>query len=45
VELVEEGFDIGRVSDPLWFGTPGADDYEPLTAAQHAKILASEYRL
>ena len=45
VELVEEGFDIGRVSDPLWFGTPGADDYEPLTAAQHGKILASEYRL
>jgi len=45
VELVEEGFDIRRIGDPLWFGVPGAEGYVPLTAAEHGKILAGEYRL
>ena len=45
VELVEEGFDIRRIGDPLWFGVPGADGYETLTAAEHGKILAGDYRL
>ncbi|WP_430428650.1 long-chain-acyl-CoA synthetase [Parasphingorhabdus sp.] len=45
VELVEEGFDVAKVSDPIWFGKPGAQGYEALTAAEHAKILSGEYRL
>lgn len=45
VELVEEGFDIRRIGDPLWFGMPGEDGYEALTAAVHGKLLAGDYRL
>jgi fatty-acyl-CoA synthase len=45
VELVEEGFDVTTISDPIWFGKPGAEVYETLTEAEQAKILSGEYRL
>ncbi|MFK7842185.1 MAG: long-chain-acyl-CoA synthetase [Sphingorhabdus sp.] len=45
VELVEEGFDVAIVGDPIWFSKPNADGYEALTQAEHAKILSGEYRL
>lgn len=45
VELVKEGFDVATVSDPIWFGKPGAQGYEALTRKEHAKILSGEYRL
>ena len=45
VELVEEGFDITKIDDPIWFGKPGSFGYEPLTEAEHAKIVSGEYRM
>lgn len=45
VELVQEGFDVARVDNPIWFGKPGMYGYEALTEAEHAKILSGEYRL
>ncbi|MGB5723479.1 MAG: long-chain-acyl-CoA synthetase [Parasphingorhabdus sp.] len=45
VELVEDGFDVKRVEDPIWFAMPGVDGYERLTGAEHAKIQAGDYRL
>ena len=45
VELVDEGYDIGKVSDPIYFGATGAEAYEPLDADGVAKINAGEVRV
>ena len=45
VELVEEGFDVKAIDDPIWFCKPDAEGYAELTKAEHAKILSGEYRL
>ena len=43
-ELVAEGFDPARVTEPLYFRHP-ADGYVPLDAALYARICAGELRL
>ena len=45
VDLVGDGFDPGRVSDPLWFRDAEAKRYVPLDAALHARLAAGEVRL
>lgn len=45
VELVEEGYDVSKVSDPIYFGAMGSDSYEPLTADGVVKINAGEVRI
>ncbi len=45
VELVKEGFDPARVSDPLLFRDDARKRYVPLTAELHQRILAGEVRL
>jgi len=44
VDLVEDGFDPGRIDDPLWYASPGKNRYEPLTARAHADIQAGRVR-
>ncbi|HKT54125.1 MAG TPA: long-chain-acyl-CoA synthetase [Caulobacteraceae bacterium] len=44
VDLVAEGFDPGRIGEPL-FVRAGAEGYEPITAALFAEIEAGEVRL
>ena len=45
VELVDEGYDTGKVSDPIYFGATGAEAYEPLDADGVVKINAGEVRV
>jgi fatty-acyl-CoA synthase len=45
VALVEEGFDPGRITDPLYFDHPEAGTYVVLDAPLHARILTGEIRL
>lgn len=45
VELVEEGFDVGKVDDPVYFGPMGSEAYEPLTKDGVAQINAGEVRV
>ncbi len=40
VELVEEGFDPEKVSEPLWYFDPESNKYEPLTPDAHETILS-----
>jgi fatty-acyl-CoA synthase len=43
-DLVADGFDPGRVTDPLLYRDP-QDGYRPLDAAVHARISAGDIRL
>ena len=43
--LVEEGFDPGRIGDPVYFAAPGAKAYAPLDAAGFEAIGAGRIRL
>ncbi len=45
VDLVDEGYDIGKVSDPIYFGATGSHVYEPLDDDGVAKINAGEVRV
>ena len=45
VELVQEGFDVTKIKDPIWFCKPDVEGYAELTTAEHAKLLAGEYWL
>ncbi|MDJ0979220.1 MAG: long-chain-acyl-CoA synthetase [Erythrobacter sp.] len=45
VELVEEGFDLSRIEDPIWFLEPGADAYVRMGAGHQDRLAAGEYRL
>lgn len=42
--LRDEGFDLGRVKDPIYVWLPKADRYEPLTPAIHRDLVAGVYR-
>lgn len=44
VDLVKEGFDPGKVADPLWFAHPERRAYEPLTQDVFETILAGGYK-
>jgi len=41
---VKEGFDPGKVADPLWFAHPERRAYEPLTQDVFETILAGGYK-
>ncbi|XP_076025683.1 long-chain fatty acid transport protein 2-like [Genypterus blacodes] len=45
VKLVEEGFDPGRIQDPLYILDDGAKSYVPLTAEVHATITSGSMKL
>jgi fatty-acyl-CoA synthase len=44
-ELMQAGFDPGRVSDPLYFDDPRSQRYVPLDAALFAAISSGELRI
>jgi fatty-acyl-CoA synthase len=44
-ELVREGFDPHRVTDPLFFREPKSGDYRPIDAQAHARIVDGSIRL
>jgi fatty-acyl-CoA synthase len=43
--LIRDGFDPGRISDPLFFREPKTGDYLPIDAACHARISDGVIRL
>jgi fatty-acyl-CoA synthase len=45
VELAQEGFDVARVSDPVFFRDDGERSYVPLTRKLRQQILAGERRV
>ncbi|MGU3536581.1 long-chain-acyl-CoA synthetase [Methylobacterium sp. A54F] len=44
-DLVAEGFDPGRIADPLYLDDPSAGAYRPLEAVLHGAIVAGALRL
>jgi fatty-acyl-CoA synthase len=44
VELVKEGFDPARISEPLLWLNPQSGTYEPLDTDVHARIMAGDVR-
>jgi fatty-acyl-CoA synthase len=44
-DLMQTGFDPGRVSDPLYFDDPRSQRYVPVDAALFAAILSGEQRI
>jgi fatty-acyl-CoA synthase len=44
-DLMQAGFDPGRVSDPLYFDDPRSQRYVPVDAALFAAILSGELRI
>jgi len=44
VELKKEGFDPGRIDDPLYVFLPEASGYQPLTQEIYQNILDGKYR-
>ena len=44
-DLVQAGFDPGRVDDPLYFDDPRAQRYVPLDAALFATIVSGAVRI
>lgn len=45
VELVDEGYDVAKISDPVFFGATGSDAYEPLDAEGVTKINEGKARV
>jgi fatty-acyl-CoA synthase len=45
VDLVGEGFDPARVSDPLYFNDAAQKRFAPIDADLHRRIVAGEMRL
>ena len=45
VELVREGFDPGKIADPLYWYDPATQRYEKLTAAVYADIAEDRIKL
>ncbi len=43
-ELKDEGFDPGKISDPLYVLLPGDSGYTPLTAELYGEIINGKYR-
>jgi fatty-acyl-CoA synthase len=44
-DLIEQGFDPGRIADPLYFSDPRTQAYVPLDAALFAAISAGSLRI
>ena len=44
VELVKEGFDPGKIDDPLWFIPARETSYRELTKDEYGKISGGEYQ-
>jgi fatty-acyl-CoA synthase len=44
-DLIEQGFDPGRIADPLYFSDPRTEAYVPLDAALFAAISAGSLRI
>jgi fatty-acyl-CoA synthase len=44
-ELMQEGFDPARISDPLYFDDPRSQRYVPLDASLFAAISAGSIRV
>jgi fatty-acyl-CoA synthase len=44
-ELVRDGFDPHRVTDPLFFREPKSGEYRPIDAPAYARILDGAIRL
>jgi fatty-acyl-CoA synthase len=44
-ELMREGFDPHRVTDPLFFREPKSGTYRPIDAGAYARILDGSIRL
>jgi hypothetical protein len=42
--LRDEGFDIGRVADPIYVLLPESDRYVPLTAGIYGDIVEGKYK-
>jgi fatty-acyl-CoA synthase len=45
VELVADGFNPGKTSDPLWVADLEKGEYVPLDAAMYARIMSGQVRL
>jgi fatty-acyl-CoA synthase len=45
VELVNEGFDPAKVTDPMWFANAAGRSYRPLTPRVYERIVTGEQRL
>lgn len=45
VDAVKEGFDLTRVSDPIWILDAKQSAYTPLTETKHQAIISGEVRL
>jgi hypothetical protein len=44
-DLVKDGFDPGRIDDPLYWFDPARARYEPLTHEVYAGIVAGRVKL
>lgn len=44
-ELMQEGFDINRITDPMFFADSGKGTYVPITASLYQNILNGNVRL
>ena len=45
LDLVQDGFDPGRVKDPIYFRSPAKKAYVKVTKALHSKILEGAFKL
>lgn len=45
VEAVKEGFDVTKISDPIWFLDPKVKTYGPLSVETFTSICANELRI
>ena len=45
VDLVSDGFDPAKVSDPIWFDHPGEKQYVRVTPELYADIQAGKFKL
>ena len=43
--LQEEGFDVGKISDPLYFLDPRVGKYVRIDGGLHQSIISGEIRL
>ena len=44
-QLALEGYDVARITDPLYLDDAAAGEYRPLDAALHRRLVAGELRL
>jgi fatty-acyl-CoA synthase len=44
IDLVKDGFDPAKISDPLYMYDTGSSIYVPLTAARYADIVAGRVK-